>query len=289
LKLPALKIEGRSGCFLELRNEGTIINVRKTSTYIQYNERLQRQAEKQKEFTLKKYFPAEFHTPNIFNLNKPLSDQLYWYEMEYIPGESYLEFLQRCSINELNTFCDLLIDLIENELSHSQQTIVSKELLTNKIEDVAKNIQENNISNDIISNIVILLSGQIKDLNIPIGFCHGDLTFSNMIFNNGKIYLVDFLDSFIESPLIDVVKIRQDTKFYWSMFIDNNKEDFQTGKIIQALRYLDNRINNHFIKYDFYKEHYRFFETLNLLRILPYLTNKTEIEFIIECINSKEN
>ena len=45
------------------------------------------------------------------------------------------------------------------------------------------------------------------EIEIPMGKCHGDLTFSNILFNGNNYYLIDFLDSFIESPLLDLVKI----------------------------------------------------------------------------------
>ena len=51
----------------------------------------------------------------------------------------------------------------------------------------------------------------LSDMLIPVGTCHGDLTFSNILFNGNNYYLIDFLDSFIESPLLDIVKLRQDT------------------------------------------------------------------------------
>ena len=34
-----------------------------------------------------------------------------------------------------------------------------------------------------------------------------------------RLYLIDFLDSVIESPLFDIIKIRQDTYFNWTINI----------------------------------------------------------------------
>ena len=51
---------------------------------------------------------------------------------------------------------------------------------------------------------------------VPIGYCHGDLTFENIIVNNDTIYLIDFLDSYLDSPLIDLSKILQDLYLNWS-------------------------------------------------------------------------
>ncbi len=55
------------------------------------------------------------------------------------------------------------------------------------------------------------------DVEVPWGFCHGDINFGNMIVDPMKqeLYLFDFLDSFIESPLQDFSSLRQDFAFGW--------------------------------------------------------------------------
>ena len=55
------------------------------------------------------------------------------------------------------------------------------------------------------------------DITVSVGFCHGDLTFSNLLVNakSRRIALFDFLDSFVESPLQDLAKLRQDTAYFW--------------------------------------------------------------------------
>ena len=55
------------------------------------------------------------------------------------------------------------------------------------------------------------LNNNIPNLNIYKNVCHGDLTLSNLIFKNNEIYCIDFLDSFIDSPIIDLVKLKQDS------------------------------------------------------------------------------
>ncbi len=37
--------------------------------------------------------------------------------------------------------------------------------------------------------------------------------------------MIDFLDSFIETPLMDIVKLRQDTKYNWSYLLVNDTEN----------------------------------------------------------------
>ncbi len=61
-------------------------------------------------------------------------------------------------------------------------------------------------------------------VTIPLSDCHGDLTLSNVILSQSAgLVLVDFLDSFVESPLQDLAKLAQDMEFGWSFrFLDNN-------------------------------------------------------------------
>jgi hypothetical protein len=55
------------------------------------------------------------------------------------------------------------------------------------------------------------------EMPFPIGSCHGDLTLSNVILDSASgIILIDFLDTFLETPLQDVVKLKQDFVYGWS-------------------------------------------------------------------------
>ena len=62
-----------------------------------------------------------------------------------------------------------------------------------------------------------------KSVDILIGPCHGDLTLSNIILNPAeRLVLVDYLDTFFESPLQDVAKLNQDLLLGWSTRHENN-------------------------------------------------------------------
>ena len=41
----------------------------------------------------------------------------------------------------------------------------------------------------------------------PSGYYHGDMGFANMIIEDGRIYMIDFSDSFIDSPLVDIASM----------------------------------------------------------------------------------
>jgi len=64
---------------------------------------------------------------------------------------------------------------------------------------------------------IATLFEKYKTVEVLIGPCHGDLTLSNMILSPSKgLVLIDFLDTYFESPLQDVAKLRQDFYYGWA-------------------------------------------------------------------------
>lgn len=61
------------------------------------------------------------------------------------------------------------------------------------------------------------LIGTRLTIGVPLGPCHGDLTLSNVIWSPSLgLVLIDFLSTFLESPLQDLAKISQELEFGWS-------------------------------------------------------------------------
>ena len=121
------------------------------------------------------------------------------------------------------------------------------------------------------------------NITIPIGVCHGDLTFSNILFTDSGMCLIDFLDSFIETPLQDVVKLRQDTLYNWSTLM--TRQSYNETHVKMILDYIDDSIYNHFKTYDFYK-YYDMLQYINILRILPYVKEEHIYNRVCEILDS---
>lgn len=259
-------ISGNSGDKIEIYNNSII----KSSDKI---DRLNKQAQKQKDF----YIPYRgINSPKIYSMQT--INKKYQINMEYINGKNFIDYLSYASINQIDLIIDKLINIIKYNIECSGGKGDICDLL-NKYDDLKNKIKI--IDFDKIDCIVNLL----PDIcNLPIGVCHGDLTLSNIIFKNNEIYLIDFLDVFIESPIQDMVKIRQDTKYRWScnFYIGN----YDKIKIKIILDYIDNKLVKFFKKYEFYKEYYQIFQILNFLRILPYCKHKQIETFIINILNS---
>ena len=99
------------------------------------------------------------------------------------------------------------------------------------------------------------------------------------MFNGNNYYLIDFLDSFIESPLLDIVKIRQDTAYLWSTLMYHKPFDQVRLNIVS--KRIDLALNDYFTsKYDWYRKYYMPLQLMNFLRILQYAHDEKVISYL---------
>ncbi len=254
--------------------------------------RLNKQIEKQQYH--EKLF--KFNIPNIIFKSHIVNNKQYFL-MNYLNNSdnifNYIINNNYLAIENIFIFIKNTIDIY---IKNSIYKKIDKKVVSDKINSIKKNIENINKDNflnekeyNYVINKINILENDIEkicNINIPIGYCHGDLTLSNMLLNtvDNNIYLIDFLDSFIETPLFDIIKVRQDTKFFWSLKMLNMSIDKNKIKIV--LNYLDKKIDNYFQKYDFYNDKiYDYFEIINLLRVLQYCKNKDIKDFLMNCLN----
>ena len=254
--------------------------------------RLNKQIEKQQYH--EKLF--KFNIPNIIFKSHIVNNKQYFL-MNYLNNSdnifNYIINNNYLAIENIFIFIKNTIDIY---IKNSIYKKIDKKVVSDKINSIKKNIENINKDNflnekeyNYVINKINILENDIEkicNINIPIGYCHGDLTLSNMLLNtvDNNIYLIDFLDSFIETPLFDIIKVRQDTKFFWSLKMLNMSIDKNKIKIV--LNYLDKKIDNYFQKYDFYNNKiYDYFEIINLLRVLQYCKNKDIKDFLMNCLN----
>jgi hypothetical protein len=262
-----IQIKGVSGCKLEISN----LKIRKTSSGLNYNERLKSQASKQSLFS--KISVSNIRVPKILELN--YFNNLFYFDMEFIIGENPISYLLYCNVDSINKFNNN----IQSFLSFLEKNVIEDDINIFKTKNIEKlkNLNINNYSNFI--NFLIKRTENIKSKTYPKSICHGDLTLSNMICNKNEIYLIDFLDSYIDTILIDLAKLKQDFYYKWTignlLILDQN-EMIRISQILDKT-WLD--IENKFNKF-LKTEEFLIIEVINLLRILPYINDdmKTFIE-----------
>lgn len=77
------------------------------------------------------------------------------------------------------------------------------------------------------SEVLVVCAERYRDgVTLPASFeAHGDLTLTNVLVNTDGVYFIDFLDSFLASPVADVAKLHQDTRYRWITRFGNVPND----------------------------------------------------------------
>lgn len=277
-----IKVKGHSGCAIEIASEGNNLRIHKWTEDPKYLSRLYKQAEKQIEASKEEY--QHIRIPHIFNVEKDEKHVLM--NMEYVYNRNFIEFFESAGFDQIDYFIKALILFLEKELKASPVQSIPTSITYEKYLDVEKKVAENvHLSSDeeikkMMAKCRILFEefDRKKTIEIPVGLCHGDLTFSNILFNGNNYYLIDFLDSFIESPLLDIVKIRQDSAHLWSQLMYENPYDKLRLKIV--CEKIDREIDAYGKQYAWYRDYYEIYQLMNLLRVLQYAKEEKVITYL---------
>lgn len=265
-----LDIQGHSGCDIVIVHEDNDLFIHKSTHDANYVPRLINQANKQIAAHRIEY--QNIRVPKIFEVEK--SESSATIKMEYIYSRNYVEHFEQAGFEQIKYLIGAIKYFIDLEINNSTMQIVPSHILTNKMADVARKVERNvHLMNDTEAQELVRRSCEVMnnvgDMELPVGMCHGDLTFSNILFNGNNYYLIDFLDSFIESPLLDIVKIRQDTAYLWSTLMYHKTFDKVRLSIISEK--IDTAIDEYFTgKYKWYRDYYMPLQLMNFLRILQY-------------------
>jgi len=265
-----LDIQGHSGCDIAIVHEDNELFIHKSTHDAGYVPRLVNQANKQIAASRIEY--QNIRVPKIFDVAQ--SDTSAVIKMEYIYSRNFIEHFEQAGFEQIKYLIGAIKYFIDLEIANSTMQTVPSSILTDKMADVARKVEKNihlkddDEAQELVRQSTIVMNG-VGDMVMPVGMCHGDLTFSNILFNGNNYYLIDFLDSFIESPLLDIVKIRQDTAYLWSTLMYHKPFDKVRLSIISEK--IDTAIDEYFTgKYEWYRKYYMPLQLMNFLRILQY-------------------
>ena len=257
---------GLSGGKLELIGSNIL---RKHSSSESYNKRLELQVKKQELFSNQVFRNVE--TPKV------LVKEDGYFDMEYVTGRSFDEYFSVCSLDDIDFVFDSLCGYFDGLISNAQyyQPEVSKKRLLDKINSLETH------TNHLTDLYHIRQMVSSITMKIPQTFCHGDLTFTNIIFNKNRLYYIDFLDCFIDSFLCDLIKLKQDLYYHWSLDVQGIKN----LRIRQIYSFLWEKLEQRYCKYIDTIE-FNVLDILNTLRLEPYLTNDDQriiIKRMLKC------
>lgn len=259
---------GLSGCNIQLIGDSII---RKTSPTVKYNARLERQMEKQNAFVNTDHIFA----PEVFDVGSV--DGLYYFDMEYVNGKLFNEEFQGISKAELDSHVRVLFEYLDGCHQEYYREEVLQPLLMAKL----LSLREKSQHKDLIDySMGLVINKEIG--TIPFTFCHGDLTLSNVLFVNSNLCFLDFLDSYIDSFVMDIVKLKQDLYYGWylnflpvgTLYVTRTK---------QVLRYLWEAIESEYntiVNSDLF----HVLDLVNFLRIEPYTNSEVLHRMIGETV-----
>lgn len=191
--------------------------------------------------------------------------------IEGIGGDSMPNKGTRITANNIKV---ALNSYLIDTLAKSEVKTISSTIVLNKIQEIEKNTRHNIHLFPSLNYIISQLKDCcLKDLTLPMGPCHGDLTLSNMkVTQENKLYIFDFLDSFIESPLQDAAKIIQDMIYGWSFRKEKSSLRLK-GQLFCKKAYpnfIDTLIQ-------LYPQEMKVLEIMTLLRIAPYIDESDSV------------
>lgn len=282
-----IEVKGHSGCQIDVVREGKELFVYKSSRDPKYLDRLVLQAEKQKAASIPEL--QHIRVPKVHEIKR--TDDQVSVKMDYVHSRNFVEFFEQAGFEQVNYLIDALIKYLELEIAQSPMAVVGREIVASKFADVRKKT----LANSLLAadkEILSIFEGSedvfnsLPDMELPVGQCHGDMTFSNILFNGNNYYLIDFLDSFIESPLLDIVKLRQDTAWQWSQLM--YVRPFDTIRLRIAFGKIDRELDMYFKeKYGWYADYYHPLQLMNFLRILQYAHDSKVIDYLKNVINEQ--
>lgn len=271
-----ISLTGHSGCQLLVRRyRGNLVTV-KISKDADYNERLSLQAAKQKN-----YVGNAGRTPKIFRecINK---NGLCEFHMEYIPGKTLAHHLRTMPLISIKETAEKLTALLQREVSSNKEV---NKIFAAKLDSLEKSLPEDT------PELVVGALTRLRSIDwtqCEESPCHGDLTLENIIVRDGELYLIDFLDSFYDSWMIDVATLLQDIECLWSYRQAEISDNLHVrllalkNSLLSSIRSGERGQEQIVLIYNLL--------LLKLLRIIPYTKDEPTLSYLyseIERLNDK--
>ncbi len=260
------ELSGHSGCKLGLHKEDERFFVRKMAGGADYNERLRKQCAKQKRFLSS----AQLAAPEI--LGQGFIDENFYFDMAFIQGNNMIEHFSYISTHDTTEYIKILFQSLSLETSETASS--AQNIFQEKIEQLKATTKDHAQAQNAIH--------MLRDFDwssVSKSPCHGDLTLENILITPQKeIYLIDFLDSFYNSWMIDVAKLLQDLELGWS-FRHQKNDTTRNLKLLVAKEALFDEIRK-MDNAEYITSAIHHLLLLNIVRIYPYTKDDATLRFL---------
>lgn len=251
-----ITLRGNSGCNISvIENDGKLV-VKKSARDKNYNDRLYRQYIKQKNYS-----------SSVFSHTKTyefaVEDGRASFTMEYLNGMTMAEALRTMELSQVPGLGKTMMSVIPQNIYRCEN---ANNIFLAKIASLEADSKMRFFS---VSDAF----GRLRRFDwswATESFCHGDMTFENMILGmGGDIYLIDFLDSFYDSWVIDVAKMLQDAELRWHYRYENVLNNNLEIRLLCLKESMLAVIREHPMGHQIFETVYHTM-LLNVLRIIPY-------------------
>lgn len=281
-------LKGYSGCQVKLYNENGAYFVRKISSSVSYNERLEAQMTKQMRFN-EEISGGNVTAPKV--MASGLVDDLFFFDMEFVRGVNLVDHINKADINELSAISKTLCNMIQimkrwvicgSSVDFSSET-------QKKVDEILSKMVSGKLAEEDLKALETMrtLVGDMDEWNgMQVTFCHGDLTMENIIYNNtsNKYHLIDFLDNYIDHYWFDIVKLFQDIEGRWYQF---RNPTIRANNIAPKMTFIKEYINKNLLSNEkAYREYHYLLLALTFARILPYAESQTDTEYLMRTIKT---
>jgi len=280
------ELAGHSGCAVLLYHGSSGYFVRKFSPNTDYNERLKRQTEKQKDF-----FRKGFSCPAV--LREGYEKGLFFFDMDYIFGLDIISILEESTTKSLGNLADALTQSLE-KLSETVDDHLPSHLFLGKIDDILGFEPGFSCPDELLQakKQVGTCLGRMNWKDIPRSWSHGDMTLENLIQKrNGALYFIDFLDGELSSFWLDIAKLHQDMISFW--FLRNMHGEPEVSARLENLEVLVRRLAEFMLtriksKWPEALDRLPNLLAFQLFRIVPYCRSVETLEYTIHRIEQLE-
>jgi hypothetical protein len=199
--------------------------------------------------------------------------------MEYVNGVSLSRYLQDADLSDVKRIAQVFI---EEALRHPQSGKQdARDIFLRKTAEIRGKLARHSFASSyrsVLKESLKILEGYAWDSGSP-SPCHGDMTFENIIVGNRGLYLIDFLDSFYDSWIMDIGKLLQDLETYWSFRHEPVDQNTRVRCAIMKeilLRGIAEKRGKDAVAFAYHAL------LMNLLRIAPYLRDERTGRFLAD-------
>lgn len=262
------QLSGHSGCEISLYNDGEKFFVHKTAGRSDYNARLRKQIAKQISF--KSQNSQRIFAPLVYTTGA--TDGVFWFDMQYLNCQTLARYMETITIKEISHMMDILT--AELHITDSVVMPDTNAIFQKKIKSLRANIPHDQMYVNALDRLE-----RFDFSSVPYSQCHGDLTLENILVDvNRNVYLIDFLDSFFDSWMIDVAKLLQDLELAWSYRHEQKSPNLELRLLVAREALLESLAELPNGKYIIIQIYYILL--LNIMRIVPYTKDKLTADFL---------